>query len=678
LTAHWSVATGSFERHDAFARAVADQELQLVTITGEPGIGKTRLVAEFEAALETLDQSVTRLRGRCLAYGDGIGFWPLAEAVKQHLGIDEADSEDAVRARLVAAVEGMEDAPWLRARLAPLVGLPGEAGERDEVFTAWQRFFDEVAAKTPLVLVFEDLHWAAPAMLAFVQYLAEWSSSVPVLVLCTARPELLDAHPTWASGLANATTLALRPLNPDERTRLAQTLLTEFVASAAATATLVERCGGNPLYAEEYARLLADRTADATADLVMPESVRALIGARIDSLPVERRSLLHDAAVVGKVFWAGALAAVGAHDPAAVRSDLHELVRREFVRRSRSSTLAGDDEYAFWHNLVHEVAYTHIPRAHRADLHRRVAEWIEQAAGDRVADRAELLAHHYLQALTLTRAIAHGDDEPLRKAALHHLTVATDRAMGLDPDHATRLCEQALAIAEASDRERARLLCLLGTLRMFAAEFDDARRLLGDARAAAEATGDAQVLAEAYYQEALVEHFSGDAVRLERVLGEAIRRLGQSEPTGRFALVLALAGLVKWLANDVAGSQVLLERAVAMAEAMDDRVALATAVDFRGLVRIELGDRHALDDLATAVDTFVDLGSPFVVMAKSHLGVGRVFFDGPADAAIVSEDAIATGVRTRNAALEIDARENVTPRLVEGGAWDELVAELIG
>ena len=274
---------------EAFARAVEENRLQLVTIIGEPGIGKSRLLAELEEWLEGRAEAVACRRGRCLAYGDGIGFWPLAEIVKQQLEIAETDSEDQARARLAAAVEGMQDAPWLRARLAPLVGLAGEAGQREEVFTAWQRFFDEVAARTPLVLVIEDLHWADPAMLAFVQHLVEWSTGVPILLACTARPELFDAHPSWAGGLANATTLALRPLNRDDTTRLADALLAELVASADATTALVERCGGNPLYAEEYARLLADRASEAAGDLVMPETVRALIGARIDSLPVERK-----------------------------------------------------------------------------------------------------------------------------------------------------------------------------------------------------------------------------------------------------------------------------------------------------------------------------------------------------------------------------------------------------
>jgi class 3 adenylate cyclase len=657
---------------DAFARAAADRELQLVTITGEPGIGKTRLVAEFEAALDALDQPVTRLRGRCLAYGDGIGFWPLAEAVKQHFGIDETDSEDEARARLAAGVEGMQDAPWLRARLAPLVGLPGEAGDRDEVFTAWQRFFDEVAARTPLVLVFEDLHWADPAMLAFIPHLGEWSVGVSILVICTARPELLDQHPNWAGGLANAATLALRPLSHDDTTRLAQALLTEFVTSGD-TVALVERCGGNPLYAEEYARLLADRATDASVELVMPETVRALIGARIDALAVERRSLLHDAAVVGKVFWAGALAAVGDHDPAGVRADLHELARRELIRRARTSTVPGDDEYAFWHDLVHEVAYTQIPRVRRAGLHRRVAEWIEKASGDRVADRAELLAHHYTEALALTRATGRGSVEPLRQAALRHLATAARRAMGLDAEHAARLAREGLGLATPTDYERAALLCLVGTARFVAGAHDEARALLRDARAAAEASGDFASLGEACFQEVEVAYFSGDTSGFGSLIDYAIERLSREPATGWFSLMLAQAAFQKVGVAEFAEGRHLVDRSIEVGEAVGDEQAVAYALDFRGLLRTELGDRGGLSDLEAALAAFLELGSVYVTMTGVHLGCARLCWDGPDAAGPIFAEAIEHGSRTRNTTYEMTARVNNIDGLSESGAWDDLL-----
>ena len=361
-----------------YERALAEPGLQLVTVVGEPGVGKSRLVAELAGWLDAHPASPVVRRGRCLAYGDGIGFWPLAEVVKAQLGIGETDTEDEARTKLTFGVEEMTDAPWLRTHLAPLVGLPGESGEREGVFAAWQQFLDEVAARTPLVLVIEDIHWADPAMLAFMRHLAEWSSGVPIVLACTTRPELLEAHAGWGGDLVNATTVAVRPLNDHHTSALVRALLRRVVDSTAAATTLAARCGGNPLYAEEYARLLTDRTAGADADIAMPDTVHALIAARIDTLPVERKALLHDAAVIGRAFWAGALAEVGDRDVVDVRAQLHELARKELIRRARISTVPGDEEYMFWHDLVHDVAYQQIPRARRATLHRLI--WAEPSS----------------------------------------------------------------------------------------------------------------------------------------------------------------------------------------------------------------------------------------------------------------------------------------------------------
>jgi class 3 adenylate cyclase/tetratricopeptide (TPR) repeat protein len=654
-------------------RAMAEARLQLATIIGEPGIGKSRLVAEFEHWVDARTDAVTRRRGRCLAYGDGIGFWPLAEIVRQQLAIDEADNEDLARARRAAAVEGMQDAPWLRARLAPLVGLPAEAAEREEVFTAWQRFFDEVAARTPLLLVFEDLHWADPAVFAFIQHLAEWSTGVPILVVCTARPELFDLHPGWASGLVNATTLALLPLSREDTARLVKSLLGDLPASPDETAVLVDRSGGNPLYAEEYARLLADRGDSTSSDLVMPETVRAVIAARLDSLPVDGRGLLRDAAVCGTVFWAGALAAIGGREPGPVRVALHELARKELIRRSRTSTLPGDEEYAFWHDLVHEVAYNQIPRVDRADKHRRTAEWIEHATGERMGDRAELLTHHYAEALALTRTTAQGEPEPLRRAALRHVTTAAERSMGLDTEHATRLARQGLDLAVEDDPERARLLCVMGTARAQAGEFDEARALLQSARDAAEAAGDAESLGAAFLQETFAVYISGDGRRWETIVDEAIERLGRERATGQFALLLIQAAVRQMLRRDLAASASLLERALEISRTLGDQFAAAFALNIRGVLRAESSDYGALDDLESSVELFLELGSPWVAMAKFHLGLGRLVWAGPAEAAPVMQEAIDDGVRTRNTSFEIFARVEDIGRLEESGGWDDLL-----
>ena len=594
---------------------------------------------------------MTRRHGRCLAYGDGIGFWPLAEIIKQHLELDETDDLEVARTRLASAVDGMQDAPWLRARLAPLVGLPADAAERDEVFAAWQRFFDEVAARSPLLLVFEDLHWADPAVLAFIRRLAEWSTEVPILIVCTARLELLDTHPDWIDGLGNATTLAVGPLSRGDTEHLVETLLVDVQAPRDVSTIVIDRSAGNPLYAEEYVRLLADRGDGISPDQGMPESVRAVIAARLDTLAPESRSLLRDAAVNGKVFTAGALAAIGDLEPAPVRTALRELERKEVIRRSPASP-PGDEQYAFWHDLVHEVVYDQISLVERADKHRRTAEWIEQAAGERIADRAELLAHHYGEALALSRVTGQADLEPLRRAALRHGTTAAERAMALDAERATRLARQGLELAVDDDAERARLLCVLGTARAHVGALAEARALLRSARAAAETAGDAATLGVAFLQEAFAVYIAGDGQRWGEVCDEAIERLSREPPTGPFSLMLTHASVCQLFRHRMAASAALVERALEIAIAQDDQIAVTFALTCRGLLRSESSDPGALDDFESSLALCVEIGSPWTALATFHVGLGRLVWTGPASAAQIMRDAIDEAVRTRSASFE--------------------------
>jgi DNA-binding SARP family transcriptional activator/class 3 adenylate cyclase len=379
------------------ARAVRESTVQLVTITGEPGVGKSRLVREFAAFLDAQEQLVSWRQGRCLPYGEGIAFWALGEVVKAEAGILESDDPKAATAKLAAAVAATVEEPaerdWCTARLAPLVGLGGQSGgavERNEAFTAWRGFLEVVAARRPLVLVVEDLHWADEALLAFLEHLLEWASPVPLLLVCTARPELYDRAPSWAGGTRNATTIALSRLNDKEIARLLSALLTRAVLPAELQRLLLLRAEGNPLYAEEFVRLLSDRKLLKDqerglrlvegAELPIPESLHALIAARLDTLSPEHKVLLQDAAVVGQVFWSGALAAMSQVEEQPVNQALRALARKEFVRPVRRSSVAGQAEYAFWHVLVRDVAYGQLPRAARADRHRRAAEWLEALA----------------------------------------------------------------------------------------------------------------------------------------------------------------------------------------------------------------------------------------------------------------------------------------------------------
>jgi class 3 adenylate cyclase/tetratricopeptide (TPR) repeat protein len=443
---------------EAFARAREEREPQLVTLVGVPGIGKSRSVYELSRAADADAELVTWRQGRCLPYGDGVSFWALTEMVKAEAGILESDEPDTVAAKLasaVAAIVQAADADWITLRLRPLVGLGGgesSHGAREESFPAWMRFLEAIADRGLAVLVFEDLHWADEGLLDFIEELAGWATGVPLLLVCTARPELLAQRPGWGGGRPNALTLSLPPLSPDDTARLVHDLLERAVLPAEVQRAVLERAGGNPLYAEEFARMLAEHGG---GELPLPETVQGIIAARLDALAPEHKRLLQDAAVVGKVFWPGAVA-----DGDASREDLdrglRELERRELIRRERRSSVAGEAEYAFRHVLLRDVAYGQIPRAARSERHRRTAEWI--ASLGRPDDHAELLAHHHLEALRYARA-AGGDATALTGPALAALRDAGERALALGGyQSAVPYFETALGLVEGDGPERAQLL----------------------------------------------------------------------------------------------------------------------------------------------------------------------------------------------------------------------------
>src|SRR6266581_7978836 len=242
-----------------FDKVIADRSVQLVTVAGEPGVGKSRLVAELFAYTDALPELVTWRQGRCLPYGEGITFWALGEIVKAHAGVFESDPQDVAAAKLDAILPASDDLPWLRARLLPLLGIEAsEVAAQEELFTAWRRFLESVAEQAPLVLAVEDVHWADPALLAFLEHLADWAQGVPLLVVCTARPELYETHAAWGTGLRSHTAISLSPLSDTDTAKLVAALLEQTVLPAETQQLLLERAGGNPLYAEEFVRMLRD------------------------------------------------------------------------------------------------------------------------------------------------------------------------------------------------------------------------------------------------------------------------------------------------------------------------------------------------------------------------------------------------------------------------------------
>ena len=448
---------------ETLARVQRDRSAQLVTLVGVPGIGKSRLVYELFRSVEQDPDLITWRQGRCLPYGEGLSYWALGEIVKAEAGILETDDSAQVRARLHAAVATVvEDrAEWVESHLGPLVGLVSgselAADRRSEAFAAWRQFLEGIAERHPLVLVLEDLQWADAGFLDFVDYLVDWVNDVPLLVVATTRPELLTQRPGWGGGKANAATISLTALGEADTARIIGSILDRVGASPELHSAALAKADGNPLYAEEYAKLLSEsRTPD---DAAIPAGVQGIIAARIDLLSPNAKRALQAASVLGKVFWSGAVADLSGGDRWQVEEDLHDLERRELVRRDRRSSVAGETELSFRHLLVRDVAYGQIPRAGRAELHAAAARWIESLG--RADDHAEMLAHHYLRALELTRATGGEDGEAgeLIVAARRALRVAAERALALNAfATAADLYDEALRLWPDDDLDRPWLL----------------------------------------------------------------------------------------------------------------------------------------------------------------------------------------------------------------------------
>jgi tetratricopeptide (TPR) repeat protein len=469
--------------------------------------------------------------------------------VTAQAGILETDAPEEVERKLHESVLQIVDESeqrWVESQLRPLVGISGDddvAGDRYDAFSAWRRFFEALAEQRLLVMVFEDLHWAGDELLDFVDELPDWIEDVPLLILCTARPELLDRRTGWGGGKRNAATISLSPLDADDTARLIAALLERSVLPADTQAELLARAGGNPLYAEQFVRMLSER---GELEGALPENVQGIIAARLDSLADGEKRLLQDAAVLGKVFALTALAVVNGSERAPLEERLRSLVRKEFVRRERRSAADGESEYAFNHVLVRDVAYGQIPRSERADKHRRAAEWIESRG--RADDQAELLAYHYVSAFELAEASGAATAE-LARSARAALRATGTRALALYAfAAAARSFEAAAAIDAEPDPDRPRALLGHG-LALHA--LGDGRRfdVLEEARSALVAADDVDgvvevnlTLAEAWWWAAERDRCSECLVRAAELVGDGAAPVTRASALSQMARFYSLFG----------------------------------------------------------------------------------------------------------------------------------------
>src|SRR4051794_38069749 len=424
-----------------FDGVVADRRPHLVTVVGDAGIGKTRLGSEFADRLER--EGVRVLRGRSLPYGAVTTYGTFAQHVKGFAEIFANDDAAVGREKLRTAIAGLEcaDAEELAADLALLIGLEAEreVADRQTLFRAARRFVELLAADQPTVLLFEDIHWAGSGTFDLVEMLASRVRDVPLLLLALARPDLLQARPGWGGGMPAYTALSLQALDSESAAELAVQLLGVDVQAAAAR--VVETAEGNPLFIEELAASVAERSPTTAGPL--PTTIRELISARLDALPASERTVLLDAAVVGKIFWLGALESLdGAISN--LPDLLDSLEGRDLIRREPLSWIEGDEQYTFKHVMIREVAYATLPRADRRELHAAVARFLEEATGDAAAT-ATALADHWQEA---------GDAE----RALDYIELAGDQAAGgWAKDEAAALYARALQLAADGDPRRRQL-----------------------------------------------------------------------------------------------------------------------------------------------------------------------------------------------------------------------------
>jgi tetratricopeptide (TPR) repeat protein len=437
---------------------------------------------------------------------------------------------------------------------------------------------------------------------------------VPLLVVCTARPELLERRPGWGGGKPNALTLSISPLSEKETARLLGSLLERSVLPVEVQASLLARAGGNPLYAEQFARLLAE--AGTHEDMPLPESVQGIIAARLDGLPGGEKQLLQDAAVLGKVFWLGAACSVGGLERGEGEERLHALERKEFVRRERRSSVGGEEEYAFRHVLVRDVVYGQIPRGARAERHERAAAWIE--ALGRPEDHSEMLAHHYLEALELRRATGAEESPQLVARAGSAARDAGDRALSLGAlPAAARLYEAALELSPPDDADRPELLLAYGRSRVDDTGLDDSV-LLGATEGLLRA-GKVEAAAEAQARLGGVWLNRGDRDRALECLERGRELVADRGASPAKAFVLQELGRALMMADEFQRAIELASESLRLAETLNLAAARARNLNTLGVSRIVMGDRGGIADLEQAMEIAAAANSYEEVGAAANL-----------------------------------------------------------
>ena len=474
----------------AFDHACSERVPTLVTLLGPAGIGKSRLAVELGSLVEA---EATVLGGRCLPYGKGITFWPLAEAVSQAAGATTSEA-------IASLLEGSVDAELIGRRVAAAVGRPDAEAASDETFWAIRKLLESLARARPLLLVFDDLQWAEPTFLDLLDSVADLSRDVPILLLCLARPELLEERPSWGGGKVNATSMLLDGLSDEESEALISQVLGDRTLASATRTRVAEAAEGNPLFLEQMLAMLAERGAPLEEGAV-PPTIQALLAARLDRLTPSERSVIDRASVAGKEFSHEAVVALadpGEENDVSPARDLEGLIRRELVRPVSSEH---GEVFRFRHNLIREAAYGAIPKRVRGALHERFAAWLEHGGDRRPEEQGEIIGYHLEQAYLYRIELGSVDDaaRELAERAAGHLAVVGERAYDRgDGPASSNLLSRAVALLPPESPQRLDLLVDLGEALRESGEFGKAEDVLGEAIERAASSGERSLEARAF------------------------------------------------------------------------------------------------------------------------------------------------------------------------------------
>ena len=490
----------------AFERSVQDGTCLLFTVLGAAGAGKSRLVEEF---LGRVGETAQVLVGRCLPYGEGITYWPVAQAVRAAMEVHDFDEPGEVRSRLDGILARDDHADAIAARLSEVLGIAEGHSAPEETAWAIRRFLEILASERPVIAVWEDVHWAEPALLDAIDHVADWATDAPILLLCTARPEFLDSRPAWGAGKQRASALTLPPLPADASTQLIANLLGGGRLPADAADRVTEAGGGNPLFVEQMVSMLIDDGLVVRDDggredagwtpvgdlssIAVPPSVAALLAARLERLSDEERRAVGSASVIGKIFYLGAARELLPEPDRPNTGPLvRSLVRKELVRETRS-TIPGEDAFEFRHILIRDAAYAAIPKERRAEQHRRFADWCVRIAGERIEELEEIVGYHLEQAFRNRESIGALDDEAraLASEASARLESAGMRAFDRpDMSAATNLLRRAETLLPPDDPGRVVILTTLASALFDIGRVDEARNTVAEAAARAPVVGD--------------------------------------------------------------------------------------------------------------------------------------------------------------------------------------------